>query len=97
MSYSLSFKHSALKEWRKLPESIRLQFKDKLSERLRTPRVPASRLHGMPNCYKIKLRASGYRLVYRVIDRIVTVEVIAVGKRDKSAVYFAANKRPKSS
>jgi mRNA interferase RelE/StbE len=95
MTYSLAFKESALKEWRKLQEPIRLQFKAKLNERLRTPRVPASPLHGMPDCYKIKLKASGYRLVYRVIDRIVTVEVIAVGKRDKSAVYFVAGKRLK--
>lgn len=95
MNYSLAFKPSALKEWRKLPEPIRLQLKSKLAERLQVPLVPASRLHGMPDCYKIKLKSSGYRLVYRVIEKLVTVEVIAIGKRDKSAVYAAASRRLK--
>ena len=68
MSYELEFVESALKEWRKLSADIRGQLKAKLAERLETPRVPAARLHGMPDCYKIKLRTVGYRLVYQVHD-----------------------------
>lgn len=45
---------------------MRAQFKKKLEERLLTPRVPSAALSGMPDCYKIQLRAAGYRLVYRV-------------------------------
>ncbi|RUT31119.1 type II toxin-antitoxin system RelE/ParE family toxin [Arsenicitalea aurantiaca] len=41
-------------------------------------------------CYKIKLRSAGYRLVYRVEDEIVTVIVLAVGKREADKVYLAA-------
>jgi mRNA interferase RelE/StbE len=47
----------------------------------------------MPDCYKIKLRSSGYRLVYQVIDERVVVIVIAVGKRERSDVYDAAKSR----
>ena len=47
----------------------------------------------MPDCYKIKLRQAGYRLVYRVDDDTVFVTVIAVGKRDKNGVYDTANIR----
>jgi len=43
--------------------------------------------------YKIKLRASGYRLVYQVYDTDVVVEVIAVGKRERGAVYGASMRR----
>ena len=50
-------------------------------------------LKGMLNCYKIKLRQAGYRLVYRVDDDTVFVTVIAVGKRDKNGVYDTANIR----
>ncbi|MGH8599426.1 MAG: type II toxin-antitoxin system RelE family toxin, partial [Burkholderiales bacterium] len=71
MNYNLEFVESALKEWRKLAPPIREQFKKKLTERLERPHVPADRLHGMADCYKIKLRALGYRLVYRVDDRTV--------------------------
>lgn len=93
MTYSLHFIAPAEKEWRKLGATVREQFKKKLRERLEAPRVPADALHGMPDHYKIKLRASGYRLVYRVADEIVTVTVIAVGNRERSAVYDAARAR----
>ena len=93
MTYELAFVESALKEWRKLAAPIREQFKAKLHERLRNPRVPSARLHNMPDCYKIKLAAVGYRLVYRVEDETVFVTVIAAGKRDRLKVYEAAKSR----
>lgn len=93
MTYELAFLPSALREWEKLDNSIRQQFKRKLAERLDNPRVPASALHHLPNCYKIKLRQSGFRLVYQVNDNVVTVTVIAVGKREDSMVYHTATRR----
>lgn len=95
MTYELAFVEPALKEWRKLAPNIRGQFKDKLRERLEHPHVASARLHGLPNCYKIKLRAAGYRLVYQVDDKVVLVTVIAVGRRDKGLAYLAASKRTK--
>jgi len=91
--YKLEFLPSATKEWNKLGAPVRLQFTKKLRERLDNPRVPAARLSEMPDCYKIKLRSAGYRLVYRVEDDRVVVAVIAVGKRDHDDVYIAAAKR----
>ena len=93
MSYELGFLEEALKEWRKLDDSVREQFKAKLTERLKLPRVPSAKLSGHPDRYKIKLRSVGYRLVYEVRDRQLIVVVIAVGKRERNAVYKAAAKR----
>lgn len=93
MSYELGFLEEALKEWRKLDGSIREQFKEKLAERLTNPRVPAALLSGQKDRYKIKLRSAGFRLVYEVRDRQLIVVVIAVGKRERNAVYKAAEKR----
>ena len=93
MTYRLHFIAQAEKEWRKLGATVREQLKRKLAERLETPRVPADALHGLPDHYKIKLRASGYRLVYRVEDRVVTVTVVAVGRRERSEVYRVAMDR----
>ena len=93
MTYRLHFVAPAEKEWRKLGATIREQFKKKLAQRLEIPRVAADALHGMPDHYKIKLRAVGYRLVYRVADDIVTVTVIAVGKRERAEVYERAKDR----
>jgi mRNA interferase RelE/StbE len=93
MTYELAFKATALKEWKRLGATVREQFKKKLAERLEHPHVPSAALSGAANLYKIKLRQSGYRLVYSVEDHIVTVTVIAVGKRDRNAVYDAALSR----
>ncbi|MGS2722692.1 type II toxin-antitoxin system RelE family toxin [Porticoccus sp. GXU_MW_L64] len=87
MSYSLEFLPSALKEWRKLGATIKGQFKNKLEERLVHPHVDADKLRGYQNCYKIKLSSAGYRLVYQVDDGKVTVTVVAVGKRERAAIY----------
>lgn len=93
MTYNLTFLEQALKEWKKLPPNIQSQFKKKLAERLENPHVPASALHNMPDCYKIKLKSAGYRLVYRVFNNRLVVQVVAVGKRDKLAVYNKAHER----
>jgi len=93
MSYKLKFLPTALKEWNKLDKAIQSQFKKKLRERLEFPHVPGSQLSGFKNHYKIKLRASGYRLVYEVIDAEICVLVIAIGKRDKNTVYKKADDR----
>lgn len=87
MTYKLIFLESAKKEWEKLDKLIRDEFKKKLSERLENPIVPKDRLFGIKDCFKIKLRSIGYRLVYKVYEMRIVVQVIAVGKRDKNAVY----------
>ena len=93
MSYKLRFHELALKEWQKLDSTIREQVKKKLSERLEHPHVPSAALSHMPDCYKIKLRQSGYRLVYRVEDNILYVSVISVGRRERLLAYKAAASR----
>ena len=90
MKYELGFLEEALKEWGKLDSNTREQFKSKLTERLANPRVPLSKLCGHKDRYKIKLRSVGYRLVYEVRDSEVIVIVVAVGKRERNAVYKAA-------
>ncbi|GAB6142522.1 type II toxin-antitoxin system RelE/ParE family toxin [Methylosoma difficile] len=93
MTYELEFKKSALKEWDKLGHTVKGQFKKKLKERLENPHVPSAALTGGAYLYKIKLRQLGYRLVYLVEDKTITVTVIAVGKRDRNEVYDLALSR----
>jgi len=96
--YKLDFEEKAKKEFDKLGTAIRRRFQKKLTERLANPRVEADRLSDIPDCYKIKLRSDGFRLVYRVEDDVVVVFVIAVGKRDSSKrdVYDLAVARLRS-
>jgi mRNA interferase RelE/StbE len=90
MTFKLRFHELAWAEWQKLDGSVKAPIKKKLLERLQEPRLPSAALSNMPDCYKIKLRQAGYRLVYRVDDDTVFVTVIAVGKRDRNLVYDTA-------
>jgi mRNA interferase RelE/StbE len=103
MIYELAFHPEALKEWVKLDPSVRSAPADVTAagvqkETRRTPaqihpRVPAAQLSGRSNRYKIKLRTVGYRLVYEVRDAELLILVVAVGKRDRNAVYRIATNR----
>ena len=68
-------------------------FVRKLKARIGEPRVESARLYRMKDCYKIKLRRAGYRLVYQVRDNELVIVVVAVGKRERSQVYKAAMRR----
>jgi mRNA interferase RelE/StbE len=46
MSYKLRFLPSALKEWKKLDQMIKQQFKKKLEERLVNPHITSAQLFG---------------------------------------------------
>ncbi len=87
MTYKLKFLPAAKKEWDKLAEPLKKQFKNKLAERMVNPHVPSAKLKGYDSVYKVRLRTAGYRLAYEVIDNEVVIYVLAVGKRDKNAIY----------
>ncbi|MFB5188520.1 type II toxin-antitoxin system RelE/ParE family toxin [Yersinia intermedia] len=93
MTYAVKFREEALKEWHKLNKTIQQQFAKKLKKCSDNPHIESAKLRGMKNCYKIKLRSSGFRLVYEVIDDVLIVAVVAVGKRDRSGVYNLASDR----
>lgn len=93
MSYTVKFREEALKEWLKLDKTIQQQFARKLKKCCENPHIPSAKLRGIKDSYKIKLRASGFRLVYQVIDEQLVIAVVAVGKRERSEVYHLASER----
>jgi mRNA interferase RelE/StbE len=95
MTYKLKFLPSALKEWRKLAPEIKEQFKAHLQRRLEDPHIDAARIRGYKNHYKIKLRAVGYRLVYEVEEKEITIYVVCVGRRD--TIYKILKRRKSKS
>jgi len=92
MRFKVGFLDEAFKEWHKLDSGTREQFKSKLIERLDDPHIPATKMSGHQARYKIKLRSVGYRLVYEVRDKELVVVVVAIGKRERNAIYLAAAK-----
>ena len=92
--YRLQFVPSAWAEWQALDGSVKETLRKLLKKRLDNPHLPGAELHGaLAGHYKIKLRKQGYRLVYGVQDDVLIVMVMAVDKREDSAVYPSAMAR----
>ncbi len=92
--YRLFFMPEALAEWKALDGSVREPLKKLLAKRLVQPHVPGGAPHGdLVGCYKFKLRKQGVRLVYAVEDNKLIVMVMAVDKREDSAVYQSSMAR----
>lgn len=95
--YRLKFLPEALAEWQALDGSVKDILRKALRKRLEQPHVPGAALRGdLRNCYKIKLRKQGYRLVYALEDDMLIVVVLAVAKREEMAVYRFAVKRARA-
>lgn len=94
--YRLEFLKPATKEWNKLGATVRTQFEKKLAEWLTRPRVTGDKLREHRDCYKIKLRDAGYRLIYRVEDDALVILVISVGEREGQNAYNVLAQRLKT-
>jgi mRNA interferase RelE/StbE len=86
-SYRIEFIPAALREWKKLDNTTRIQFEKKLKQVADNPHILSAKMHGHPNAYRLKARSKGYRLIYEVEDQIVTVFVVAIGKRERGEVF----------
>jgi mRNA interferase RelE/StbE len=94
MIYKLKFIPSAEKEWNKLDNSVKQQLKKTLEKRLKNPCVPKDKMRNTAlECYKIKLRTIGIRLVYAVVHGTVSLIVISIGKRENNEVYESLDSR----
>ena len=92
--YRVLLTKESLKEWNKIDHSIQRLFKKKLNSIVLDPVIVNSRLRGkLSNCYKIKLKRAGYRLVYEVRSQTIVLIVWAVDKRDDDKVYDSAISR----
>ncbi len=88
--YKVVFRPRAKKRFDKLATSVQRQIAKKLDERWRHPRVVGDALTKMPDCYKIKLRTQGVRLVYKIQDGQLILLVLTVAGRDKDEAYILA-------
>jgi len=92
--YRLKFLPEAIEEWNAIDGSVKEVLRKALKKRLKQPHTPRAQRYGdLRNCYKIKLRKQGYRLVYSVEDDALVVLVLAVDKREDMAAYRSAVER----
>ena len=89
--HRLQFAPGAWTEWQAREGFFKETLRTLLKKHLDDPHEPGAQLHGtLTGYYKIKLRKQGYRLVYGVQDDVLIVMVMAVDKREDSAVYQSA-------
>lgn len=94
MVYSIKVHDDFVAELDKLDPAVKLQLRKKLDKVVENPHIPKNRLSGeLHNCYKIKLRKAGVRLVYQVNDNEIFILLLTVGKREDNQVYETAVSR----
>lgn len=72
MNYELEFIRDAWKEWHKLDSSLKEQFKKKLQERLKNPRIESNRLVSV-NCRiatksSLAIRDIVWSIEWKIVD-----------------------------
>lgn len=92
--YDVMLVKESLKEWNNLNSKVKILFTKKLNKVVNNPFIDNNRLSDkLSKCYKIKLNRENYRLVYEIREQKIVLIVWAVGKRERSKVYNAAEKR----
>jgi mRNA interferase RelE/StbE len=95
--YDFEFHPEAKEELKKLNRSIQLLFAKKLKHVLKAPEI-GIRLGNKNNLElaglrKVYFNNKRYRIVYEIIEDVVMIHIIAVGKRDEMEVYKKADSR----
>lgn len=79
MPYSVTFRASAAKEFRKLPLVVRKQVSELIDSLVHDPRP-----HGTKKMVGVdawRIRIGDYRVVYSIVDQQLVVEIIKIGNR----------------
>ena len=91
--YILDLEDEALDDMRRLDPVMRRRVVQVLDRILTNPTAGGKRLRGsLANCFEHHV-ANQYRIVYRIKEQIITVQIIAIGKRENLEVYRVATER----
>lgn len=84
MAYRLKITRSALREIERLPGNIRQRIRRAIAQLSENPRPLASKqMEGELSAY-YRMRLEEYRIIYRIDDDIVQIEIVRVTKRSPS-------------
>lgn len=84
MTCTVKFRTDALREWQSLDKTIRMKFASKLKTFVEAPFLNTLKLHGISDCYKIKLPLVQTELIYQLIDDKIIVAVVSVDNRERN-------------
>ncbi|MBX3303286.1 MAG: type II toxin-antitoxin system RelE/ParE family toxin [Nitrospira sp.] len=97
MRYSVTLTADAADDFRRLDGSLKQPVAKQL-KKLETSPLLGEHLGNkadldLTGYYKLYVARENIRIVYRIIEQEVTVEVVAIGKREDPAVYRTSLKR----
>ena len=97
MRYSVTLTADAAKDFRRLDGSLKQPVAKQLTK-LETSPLLGEHLGNktgldLTGYYKLYAAKKGIRIVYRIIEQEVIVEIVAIGKREELAVYRTSQKR----
>ncbi|MBX9831108.1 type II toxin-antitoxin system RelE/ParE family toxin [Candidatus Babeliales bacterium] len=84
MKYKIEFSKKAIRSLVKLPQRIKASILEKLDDLSIDPYAKnnnVKKLQGMEDSYR--LRVGDYRVVYRILDEKVVIEVVTIGHRQE--------------
>ncbi len=97
MSYKLTFKEGVEKDLSKLSHAQEMLVLKQFVKLQNSPELgqPLGNKAGynLSGCRKMYVDKKKIRIVYRIIDDEIVIEVIVVGKRDDMKVYAEASER----
>jgi mRNA interferase RelE/StbE len=99
LRYSVTFTADAADDFRQLDGSLKISVAKQL-RKLETAPLLGEHLGNraglnLTGYYKLYAAQKNIRIVYRIIERKVMVEVVAIGKREDMSVYKTSLKRIK--
>jgi len=80
--HTIELTKTARKVYLKLPDKIRKSIREKLDRLAQYPFAPhhdVKQLQGIRGCYR--LRVGDWRVIYKIHNQILTIEVIKIGHR----------------
>jgi mRNA interferase RelE/StbE len=97
MNYKLSIKKEVKKDLSKLSTTQKMLVYKQLKKLQTSPELGTllgnKAGYDLSGCRKMYVDKKRVRIVYTILEEIITVEVVAVGKRDDMAVYAKAGER----
>ncbi len=97
MTYKLTFREGVEKDLSKLSNAQEMLVVKQFKKLMESPELgkPLGNKAGfnLSGCKKMYVDKKKIRIVYRIIDDEVIVEVIVIGKRDDMKVYAEASER----
>jgi len=97
MHYKLSIKKEVKKDFSKLSSTQKMLVYKQFKKLQTSPELGTllgnKAGYDLSGCRKMYVDKKKVRIVYTILEEIITVEVVAVGKRDDMAVYAKAGER----